>query len=136
MSDVVRDRLVARRAISGDGPFVFPSISRSGYLSEPKVGLAAVVAATGIKVLMHELRRRFITVAESTEMSPCALKAWVNESLGVYRRRRSWLPQSLFRGPAAERLRRQWGVVPAGDSTQVGLNHRRDNSRPATAAIP
>jgi integrase len=69
MSDVVRDRLVARRAIGRD-PFVFPSNSRSGYLSEPKVGLAAVLAATGIKMSVHELRRSFITVAQSTGMSP------------------------------------------------------------------
>ena len=92
MSDVVRDRLVARPAIGRDGPFVFPSVSRSGYLSEPKVGWAPVVAATGIKVSVHELRRSFFTVAESTEMSPCALRALVNHSLGGYRRRHGWLP--------------------------------------------
>ena len=90
MSDVGRDRLVARRAIGCDGPFVFPSNSRNGYLSEPKVGLAAVVAATGIKASVHELRRSFITVAASAQMSPFALKALVNHSLIADRRRHNW----------------------------------------------
>jgi hypothetical protein len=86
MSDVGRDRLVALYAIDRDGPFVFSSNSRSGYLSEPKVGLAVVA---GIKASVHELRRSFITVAASAEMNPCALKA--NYSLIGDRRRHSWL---------------------------------------------
>jgi len=90
MSDVGRDRLVARCAIGRDGPFVFPSNSRS-YLSEPKVGLAAVVAATGIKASVHELRRSFITVAASAEMSSCALKTLANHRLIGDRRRHNWL---------------------------------------------
>ena len=91
MSDVGRDRLVARCAIGRDGPFVFPSNSRSGYLSEPKVGLAAVDAATGIKASVHELRRSFITVAASAEMSSCALKTLANHRLIGDRRRHNWL---------------------------------------------
>ena len=41
-----------------------------------------VAEATGIRVSVHDLRRTFITVAESTDISPYALKALVNHSLG------------------------------------------------------
>ena len=80
MSDVVHDMLVARRAI-GRTEYVFPSIGRSGYISEPKFPLAAVAKATGVRVSPHDLRRSFITVAKSTDMSVLALKAIVNHAL-------------------------------------------------------
>jgi integrase len=81
MSDYVRDLLVARRAI-GDTTHVFPSNSKSGHLEEPKFALAMVAEASGIKVSVHDLRRTYITAAESTEMSVMALKALVNHGLG------------------------------------------------------
>jgi integrase len=81
MSDVVRDLLVARRAV-GRERFVFPSPSRSGYLSEPKNPLGEVARACGIRVSAHDLRRTFVTVAESCDISPMALKCLVNHSVG------------------------------------------------------
>src|SRR5271169_4091089 len=44
--------------------------------------LEQVAEATGVTVSAHDLRRTFITVAESTDISPLALKALVNHSLG------------------------------------------------------
>jgi integrase len=82
MSDVVRDLLVARRAIGRDGAFVFAADSRSGHLEEPRFALAQVALSSGVAVSAHDLRRTFITVAESTDISPLALKALVNHSLG------------------------------------------------------
>jgi integrase len=79
MSDVVRDLLVARRALGNTG-FVFPGAGASGRLSD--TGLAAVATATGVKVSAHDLRRTFVTVAESADISPIALKALVNHALG------------------------------------------------------
>ena len=81
MSDFVRDLLVARRAV-GDATFVFPAPGKSGYIAEPKFPLDAVAQATGIRVSAHDLRRTFITVAKSADISPLALKALVNHSLG------------------------------------------------------
>jgi len=37
---------------------------------------------TGITVSVHDLRRTFIMLAESTDISPLALKALVNHALG------------------------------------------------------
>ena len=81
MSDFVHDLLVARRAI-GDAVWVFPANSRSGHIEEPKAHLQSVAKSCGIYVSVHDLRRSFVTVAESTDMSMLALKALVNHSLG------------------------------------------------------
>ncbi len=81
MSDVVRDILVARRT-AGDARWVFPANSRSGHVEEPRFFLEQVAAASGVSVSCHDLRRTFVSVAESTEMSVYALKALVNHSLG------------------------------------------------------
>jgi integrase len=81
MSDVVRDILVARRA-AGDTRWVFPANSRSGHVEEPRFFLDQVAVASGVSVSCHDLRRTFVSVAESTEMSVYALKGLVNHSLG------------------------------------------------------
>ncbi|HEY7413906.1 MAG TPA: tyrosine-type recombinase/integrase [Ktedonobacteraceae bacterium] len=82
MSDVVRDLLVARRAL-GNANFVFPSYGRSGHIEGGRPWTTMVTAATGIKFTLHDLRRTFVTVAESTDLSHYALKALVNHSLGT-----------------------------------------------------
>jgi hypothetical protein len=81
MSDFVHDLLVARRAIGKD-KFVFPSNSSAGHIVEPRFPLNLVAAATGITVSAHDLRRVYITAAEGAAISPYALKALVNHSLG------------------------------------------------------
>jgi integrase len=82
MTSFVRDLLVARRALGNDNGWVFGADSRSGHIEEPKFALGLVAEATGIRVSVHDLRRTFITIAESTDISPYALKALVNHSLG------------------------------------------------------
>jgi integrase len=81
MSDFVKDLLVARRAI-GNAHWVFPANGRAGRIVEPKHFFASIERATGIAVSAHDLRRTFVTVAESCEISVMALKALVNHSLG------------------------------------------------------
>ena len=80
-SDIVHDLLVARRAI-GDATWVFPANSKSGHIEEPRFPLKIVANTSGIHVSVHDLRRTYITAAESTDMSVIALKALVNHSLG------------------------------------------------------
>jgi integrase len=82
MSDFVRDMLVARRAL-GDAKFVFPSYGDSGHVEDPRAFIDAVRKATGIEFSSHDLRRTFITVAESCDISAFALKALVNHSIGT-----------------------------------------------------
>jgi len=82
MTTFVHGLLVARRAL-GNADFVFPSYARSGHIKDPRAWLDAVRAATGIEFGMHDLRRTFVTVAESCDISVYALKALVNHSLGT-----------------------------------------------------
>lgn len=83
MTSFVRDLLVARRAIGREGDWVFPADSRSGHIAEPKFPLKLVAQATGIEVTAHDLRRTYVTVAESADISPLSLKALVNHALGT-----------------------------------------------------
>jgi integrase len=82
MTDVVHELLTARRSVGRDGPFVFSADSASGHIEEPAYPLEQVAASTGIRVSAHDLRRTFVTVAESADISPLALSALVNHSLG------------------------------------------------------
>lgn len=81
MSDFVFNLLSARRGL-GDTKWVFPANSKSGHLEEPKSFLKEVATACGVKVSVHDLRRGFITIAESLDLSPYALKGLVNHALG------------------------------------------------------
>jgi integrase len=81
LTDVLHDMAVARRAL-GDGVYVFPANSRSHHIEEPKAPLGLVAAACGVTVSAHDLRRTFLTVAESCDISPLALKCLVNHSVG------------------------------------------------------
>jgi len=82
MSDIVRNMLVARRALGRDR-FVFPAVGKGGHIAEPKFPLARIAAATGIRVSCHDLRRTYASVAESADISPMALKRLLNHSAGA-----------------------------------------------------
>ncbi len=81
MSDFVHDLLVGRRAL-GDATWVFPASSRSGHIEEPRHFFDLVHEVCGVYVSTHDLRRTFVTVAESCEISLLALKALVNHAIG------------------------------------------------------
>jgi integrase len=78
MSSPVRDLLVRRRGIGGE--FVFPG--RAGHVVGARDAFAQIAAATGVDVSPHDLRRTFITMAESAEISAVAMKLLVNHSIG------------------------------------------------------
>ena len=83
MSDFLRELLVARRAIGVEDPFLFPSsTSSSGHIEDPKPALREIEAATGIWIGCHDLRRGFITAAETLKLPPMAAMALVNHGLG------------------------------------------------------
>ena len=81
LTDYVHDLLVARRAI-GRTEFVFHADSKSGHLEHPHYFLTQIAKETGVKISVHDLRSTYITIAESCEISPIALKALVNHSQG------------------------------------------------------
>lgn len=75
--------LVKRRKVeANDSPYVFPGKSAGGYLVEPRKQMAKVTAASGIPFTIHDLRRTFITVAESLDIPAYALKRLLNHKNG------------------------------------------------------
>jgi integrase len=72
-------RLFAERKLrAGTSPWVFPTQSASGHLEECKSFVRRVGARSGIEFSMHDLRRTFITTAESLDIPAYALKRLLN----------------------------------------------------------
>lgn len=80
MSDYLHDLLITRQATS-DSPYVFPGTGKGGYLVEPKRQIAKVIEASGVPFTLHDLRRTFITVAESLDIPAYALKRLLNHKM-------------------------------------------------------
>ena len=74
--------LKSRKAHAGDTAFVFPGSGKRGHLVEPKKQVAHVINESGVQFCLHDLRRGFITTAESLDISLYAVKALVNHSTG------------------------------------------------------
>ncbi|NOU22643.1 MAG: integrase family protein [Methyloglobulus sp.] len=81
LSDYLAAMLTQRKA-SSTSPFVFPGDGASGYLVEPKRQIAKVIALTELPFTMHDLRRTFVTIAESLDISAYSVKALVNHKQG------------------------------------------------------
>jgi integrase len=72
-------QLLTTRAESADGsPWVFPGPGKSGHLVETKKFLQRVAAGAGVSFTLHDLRRTFITIAESLDVPYYALKRLLN----------------------------------------------------------
>lgn len=73
--------LLAQRQAVARNQYVFAGTGRLGYLVEPKRQLEKVIAASGVHFSLHDLRRTFITVAESLDVPPYAIKRLVNHKM-------------------------------------------------------
>ncbi|MFN8554384.1 MAG: integrase arm-type DNA-binding domain-containing protein [Candidatus Obscuribacterales bacterium] len=73
------DMLNRRRAVS-DSPYIFPGKDKAKPLAEPKRAVAFVVARSGVKFMIHDLRRTCTTVAEGLDMPYYVLKRLGNWS--------------------------------------------------------
>lgn len=72
--ELLKQRQEGNKKDYPDSPFVFPAASESGHIREPRVEVP------GVSWTPHDLRRTFITVAESLDISHFALKSLVNHS--------------------------------------------------------
>ena len=77
LSDFLENLLKTRLEYS-ESDFVFPSESERGYLIEPKTAVQKVSKLSGVKFTLHDLRRTFITIAESLDIPAYALKRLLN----------------------------------------------------------
>lgn len=73
--------LLSSRKISASSDYVFPAEGTAGYLIEPRKQIAKVINQSGVDFTLHDLRRTFITVAESIDISAYALKRLVNHKM-------------------------------------------------------
>ncbi|MCH7650114.1 MAG: hypothetical protein IIA63_03020 [Nitrospinae bacterium] len=74
--------LKARVKSDDQSRFIFPGIGESGHLVGCKRPVKEVIKISKVEFCLHDLRRFFITVAESLDVSSYAVKALVNHSLG------------------------------------------------------
>ncbi|MEP6880145.1 MAG: integrase family protein, partial [Nitrosospira sp.] len=82
LSDFLYTLLTRRYAQTGkSSPFVFPGDGIKGYLNEPGKQMKRVTAESGVAFTLHDLRRTFITVAESLDISAYAVKRLANHKM-------------------------------------------------------
>lgn len=76
------DLLKARFKNNIEGsPFVFPGRGAKGYMDDPNKLMKKVVELSGITFTPHDLRRTFITIADSLDISAYALKRLANHKM-------------------------------------------------------
>lgn len=80
LSDYLYELLAARKE-NTSGDYVFASTSESGYIVEPRKQMAKVIKETEIQFTVHDLRRTFITIAESLDIPAYALKRLLNHKM-------------------------------------------------------
>ena len=70
--------LLQKRYEKIDSEWVFPSTSEAGHLAEPKKAAITARNACGVYFTIHDLRRTYMTIAASLDISAYALKRLVN----------------------------------------------------------
>ena len=80
LSDYLFD-LLKRRKQNATSNYVFPGNGDGGYLVEPRKQMARVTESSGVCFTVHDLRRTFITVAESLDIAAYALKRLLNHKM-------------------------------------------------------
>jgi integrase len=86
LSEFLYDLLKRRKKAMEEGDeekkssYVFPG-STGGRIVEPRKQLFKVIEWSGVPFTLHDLRRTFITIAESLELSQYAIKHLVNHKI-------------------------------------------------------
>lgn len=75
------DHAQGRTPLEMASKYVFPGEGRSGHLAEPRPQMRKVTEASGVEFTLHDLRRTFITVAESLDIPAYALKRLLNHKM-------------------------------------------------------
>jgi len=81
LSDYLLALLSQRRNTTEESEWVFPAVSARGHFQEPKKFIWSVREKSGVSFTLHDLRRTFITIAESLDISTYALKRLLNHKL-------------------------------------------------------
>ena len=82
LSDYVYALLKRRREHArAKSPYVFPGTGKQGHLVEPKRAINKVKAVSALDFTLHDLRRTFVSTAESLDIAPYAIKRLVNHKM-------------------------------------------------------
>jgi integrase len=81
MSDFLLSLFEGRRAEQLDSPFVFPGDGKTGYTVEPRKVMKKIIDQSSVIFTLHDLRRTFITIAESLDIPAYALKRLLNHKM-------------------------------------------------------
>lgn len=82
LSDFLFELLKNRKAMSDpDIQYVFPGNGKTGYNVEPRKVMNKIIEQSGVTFTLHDLRRTFITVAESLDIAAYALKRLLNHKM-------------------------------------------------------
>jgi integrase len=80
LSDYLLELLQGRKELAVN-EYVFPDRDGKKHLVEPKRQIQKVIEASEVPFTLHDLRRTFITVAESLDIPPYAIKRLVNHKM-------------------------------------------------------
>jgi integrase len=73
--------LLTRRKQQAYSEYVFPSTGKGGYIVEPRKQAAKITEDSGVTFTVQDLRRTFITLAESLDISAYAVKRLLNHKM-------------------------------------------------------
>jgi integrase len=74
-------KLLTERKEKKENPYVFPGPGPSGYLTDPERLKEKVAEQSAVSFTLHDLRRTFITIAESLDIPAYALKRLLNHKM-------------------------------------------------------
>lgn len=80
LSDYLFD-LLSQRKQQASSEYVFPGTGSGGHIVEPRKQMDKVIKTSGIPFIIHDLRRTFITIAESLDISAYAVKRLANHKM-------------------------------------------------------
>ncbi len=81
MADFLHNLFENRKADQRDSPYVFPGNGKTGYNIEPRKVMKKIIAKSGVSFTLRDLRRTFITIAESLDIPAYALKRLLNHKM-------------------------------------------------------
>ena len=74
-------KLLSKRKREQINDYVFFGMGKAGHIIESRRQTGRVIEATGIHFTIHDLRRTFITIAESLDIPAYALKRLLNHKM-------------------------------------------------------
>jgi len=80
LSDFLYD-LLQQRNNNAINEFVFQRANGTGYICEQRKQIAKVIKESGVSFTIHDLRRTFLTIAESLDIPAYAVKRQANHKM-------------------------------------------------------